>query len=112
MYEVLDGQQRLTTLTILMAVLRDYLDGEYSKSLNKTIARKGDFLLKTQGRYRIELRERDQDFFQQYIQQDNATTKLDKKVNTKTDSQSLIRDNALYILERLNEIDTEKVQTL
>ena len=112
LYEVLDGQQRLTTLTILLAVLRDYLGGDYANSIKSMLARKGDFLLQTKDRYRIELRKRDQPYFQKYIQEDGATTFLDQETEIKTDSQKNIRDNALYFIERLNEIDSSKVETL
>ena len=111
-YEVLDGQQRLTTITILLAVLRDYLGGEYANSIKGMLARQGNFLLQTKDRYRIELRKRDQSFFQKFIQEDGATNYLKQDTEFKTDSQKHIRDNAIYFIERLNEIDSNKVKTL
>ena len=111
-YEVLDGQQRLTTITILLAVLRDYLGGEYANSIKSMLARQGNFLLQTKDRYRIELRKRDQSFFQKFIQEDGATNYLKQDTEVKTDSQKHIRDNAIYFIERLNEIDPNKVKTL
>lgn len=111
-YEVLDGQQRLTTLTILLAVLRDYLGGEYGQTIKKMIVQEGNFLLKTKDQYKIELRKRDQAFFQQYIQKDKETTSLSSDTVVKTDSQRLIRDNALYFIDRLNDIDESTIKTL
>ncbi|WP_170287618.1 DUF4357 domain-containing protein [Aquibacillus halophilus] len=111
-YEVLDGQQRLTTLTILLAVLRDYLGGEYANSIKNMLARQGNFLLQTKDRYRIELRKRDQSFFQKYIQEDGATIKLKQDTEVKTDSQKYIRDNAIYFIDQLNEADSDVVKTL
>lgn len=111
-YEVLDGQQRLTTLTILIAVLRDYLGGNYYDGLNEMLKRKGNFLLNTKDRYRLELRNRDQEFFQAFIQEDHATEQLEEDTKTRTDSQRLIRNNALYFYERLNETDADKVRML
>ena len=109
-FEVLDGQQRLTTITILLAVLRDYLGGEYANSIKGMLARQGNFLLQTKDRYRIELRKRDQSFFQKFIQEDGATNYLKQDTEFKTDSQKHIRDNAIYFIERLNEIDSSKVK--
>lgn len=110
--EVLDGQQRLTTLTILLAVLRDYLGDEYAKNIKVMIAQEGNRLLQTKDQYRIELRKRDQPFFQQLIQEDGATTKIKEDTVTKTDSQKCIRENALYFINRLNNLDPSIVRTL
>ncbi|MDQ0221427.1 DUF4357 domain-containing protein [Peribacillus cavernae] len=110
--EVLDGQQRLTTLTILLAVLRDYLGDDYAKNIKVMIAQEGNRLLQTRDQYRIELRKRDQSFFQQYIQEDGATTKITEETAIKTDSQKCIRENALYFINRLNNLDPSVVGTL
>lgn len=75
-YEALDGQQRLTTLTILLAVLRDYLGDNYAESIKKMIAMQGDHVLQTKDKVRLELRNVDQYFFKTYIQNDGGTAKL------------------------------------
>lgn len=110
--EVLDGQQRLTTLTILLSVLRDYLGEDYAKNIKVLVAQEGNKLLQTKEQYRIQIRKRDQPFFQQYIQEDGATTKIKEDTDSKTDSQRCIRDNALYFINRLNNLDSEVVRTL
>ena len=89
LYEVLDGQQRLTTLTILLAVLRDYLGGEYAKTIKPMIAQEGNMFLQTKDQYRIELRKIDQSFFQHYIQEEGATTKLKENTPVKSKRQIL-----------------------
>src|SRR5699024_3591346 len=111
-YEVLDGQQRLTTLTILLAVIRDYLGGNYAESIKKMIAMEGDFLRNTEDRNRLELRRIDQDFFNEYIQKAGGTANLTDTTKVKTDSQRCIRDNALYFINRLNEENDTDVQML
>ncbi|WP_216830314.1 DUF4357 domain-containing protein [Alkalihalobacterium elongatum] len=110
--EVLDGQQRLTTLTILLSVLRDYLGDDYAKNIKVFIAQEGNKLLQTKEQYRIQLRKRDQLFFQQFIQEDGATTKIKEDTDVKTDSQRCIRDNALYFIDRLNDLGPDVVKTL
>lgn len=75
-HDVVDGQQRLVTLTILLAVLRDLLartDRELPRGLREHIE-----CTKTAGQhrgYRIELRERERDFFRQYVQEPLSTAK-------------------------------------
>lgn len=110
--EVLDGQQRLTTLTILLAVLRDYLNEDYADDIERMIVQKGSKILNTQDTFRIQLRKKDNDFFNLYIQEKGGIQKLDYNTSVKTDSQRLIRDNAIYFMDRLNELDEEVVTVL
>ncbi|MBY0053380.1 DUF262 domain-containing protein [Brevibacillus agri] len=110
--EVLDGQQRLTTLTILLAVLRDYLGDDYAAEIDDMIVQRGSKIRNIADTYRLCLRNRDSDFFKVSIQERGATQKLNADTPVKTDSQKAIRDNALYFLERLNELDPHTVKTL
>ncbi|WP_139492167.1 DUF262 domain-containing protein [Brevibacillus dissolubilis] len=112
MSEVLDGQQRLTTLTILLAVLRDYLSGEYAVEIESMIIQKGSKIRNIADTYRLRLRNRDNDFFRQYIQDKGAIQKIKENTPVKTDSQKAIRDNALYFMDRLNELDEQTIKTL
>lgn len=108
-HEVLDGQQRLTTLTILLATLRDYLGDD---SIKIMIAQEGNRLIQTKDETRLELRKRDQPFFQKYIQENKGTQSLNENTECKTDSQRLIRDNALYFSEEFNDLDPATVRVL
>ena len=93
-------------------MLRDYLGDEYAKNIKVLIAQEGNKLLQTKNQYRIELRKRDQSFFQQYIQEDGATTKIKDDTAIKTDSQKCIRENSLYFINRLNNLDPSVVRAL
>jgi uncharacterized protein with ParB-like and HNH nuclease domain len=110
--EVLDGQQRLTTLTILLSALRSYLPEEYAKEIDELIVQRGSRIRKIEDTYRLRLRKKDNDFFKKYIQERDGITKLTKQTPVKTDSQALIRDNALYYLERFNDLDESTLTTL
>jgi uncharacterized protein with ParB-like and HNH nuclease domain/integrase len=110
--EVLDGQQRLTTITILLAVLRDYLSEVYANDIEKRIVQKGDMVLNTSDTYRLRLRKKDEDFFKTYIQERGGTHKLNKKTDVKTDSQRHIRDNAIHFINCLNELDEQTLNIL
>src|SRR2546425_8947184 len=66
--QVIDGQQRLTTLTMLLAALRSLIKSEYVEGLTAFLCEKGNAITGTPKRYRLRLRERDAQFFQKYIQ--------------------------------------------
>lgn len=110
--EVLDGQQRLTTLTILLACLRDYINEEYAQEIDEMIVQKGSKIRNIPDTFRLQLRSKDNDFFRIHIQEKGATQQIHSETNIKTDSQKFIRDNALYFLERFNDIDETTIRTL
>ena len=65
---VVDGQQRLTTLTMLFCVLRELASGDAQSELDGFIREAGNRLRGTQDRFRLSLRARDKDFFQDNVQ--------------------------------------------
>lgn len=71
--EIVDGQQRLVTLTIMMAVLRDLTDHEPSRQrLGERLATPGGQPKSGAQRLRLELRNRDQPFFERTVQRPGA----------------------------------------
>lgn len=67
--DVIDGQQRLTTLTILFSVLVSNLTGKARESCNALLQESGNILAGILARPRIHLRQCDQAFFNKYIQE-------------------------------------------
>src|ERR1700744_3334701 len=66
--EVIDGQQRLTTLTILFAVLAELAeDPTLSDQFRRLISEPGDILLGREAKPRLEVRPKDRDFFRKYV---------------------------------------------
>lgn len=82
--DVIDGQQRLTTLTILLAVIAHSLsDSDDRDEFKNYINEKG---IKSQGikpKPRLKIRERDNNFFKSYIQE----LKIDELTSLKPASQ-------------------------
>ncbi|MEG4517426.1 MULTISPECIES: DUF262 domain-containing HNH endonuclease family protein [unclassified Microcoleus] len=106
--EIVDGQQRLTTLTILLAALRASLPTEHANDLTTFLYQKGSLIAGTPNRYRLNLRERDADFFKAYIQNEGGIKKL-KQLNSAElmESQKLIKENAHLFLQRFHAVGEE-----
>ncbi|MEH1905590.1 MAG: DUF262 domain-containing HNH endonuclease family protein [Nostoc sp.] len=100
--DVVDGQQRLTTLTILLSVLRSLANFESASEITEYIYQKGKKIEGKENRYRLKLRERDENFFRDYIQNENKLDELLKLDTSQlTDSQRNIQINASYFIEEL-----------
>lgn len=100
--EVIDGQQRLTTLTILLATLRATLPDKFAEALTPFLYEQGNPITGTPNRYRLKLRPRDADFFREHIQDKDGMTKLGDLASVKLpDAQRNIRVNALLFQQRL-----------
>lgn len=94
--DVVDGQQRLTTLTILLAAIRANVSQKSAEDITKLIYEEGSQILGTRDRFRLSLRERDREFFQRYIQRNEGFEKLLVLQDALSDSQRNIRDNAAF----------------
>jgi len=92
--EVVDGQQRLATLSMVLAYLRDRCEiREDASVLQRLIlpVRNGG----------VVLRASDQDFFRQYVQAPGQLAKLAQLQRTDTDAQGLLAAAAQCITETL-----------
>jgi len=111
--QIVDGQQRLTTFSILLAAIRSLTPKSFSADLNTFIYEKGNAVKGTPDRYRLILRERDKDFFQKYIQTEGGIEQLREIQQQKLpDAKKNIRDNALLYLQRLSALPKERLQRL
>lgn len=99
---VVDGQQRLTTLTLLLSAIRATVgDNELQKDITGCIYEKGSLVKSTQARYRLLLRERDRDFFRQYVQHENGLQALVQINTVLPDAQKRLRTNAQVFMDGL-----------
>src|SRR5437870_5844013 len=103
--QVIDGQQRLTTLTMLLAALRSMIKSEYVEGLTSFLCEKGNVITGTPTRYRLRLRERDAQFFQKYIQDEGGIEDLKNLHNASLpESQRNIRDNTSGFIRELQKL--------
>lgn len=100
--EVIDGQQRLTTLTILLAALTAHFSGELRTDFENYIREPGRASQGLKPKPRLALRERDRQFFAHYIQglKLNELLELDP-AQMDNESQRNVRRNAEVMLQRL-----------
>jgi len=109
--DVVDGQQRLTTLTILLAAIRACVVPERAAEVTPLIYERGSAIRGTKDRFRLTLRDRDCDFFQRYVQREEGFSNLLQLSDRLSDSQSNIRVNAQLFQARLDKLaEDERVR--
>lgn len=107
--EVIDGQQRLTTLTILLSVLRTLVPVKYARAITPYLYQEADLMAGTPNRYRVRLRDRDEEFFQKYLQDEDGIDQLETiNMSQLSDSQKNLRGNAELFLHRLQDITEQQ----
>lgn len=107
-WDVVDGQQRLITLTILLAALRATVPPDVAKSITDLIYEPESRLLGLPARFRIRPRPQDVSFLEHYVQRADGISKL-LQVNAAelSDSQRNMRDNALLYVDRFKQMDVD-----
>lgn len=104
---VVDGQQRLTTLTLLLSCIRAVVqDPAIRSGITKRIYEQGDIVSATENHYRLTLRERDRQFFRDNVQHDGGIDVLVAGEHELSDSQSRLRANARHFLGALRDLDS------
>lgn len=110
--QVIDGQQRLISLSIIFAVLRELEeDNDLSASLDGLLVESGDKLRGIAAQPRLRLRERDEEFFQTYVQQGDLEALFDlRESDCITQAQRNIYDNTRCVYDALANLHDEERQ--
>ena len=101
---VVDGQQRLSTLTMLFAVLREAMPHETmphaADDITDFLYKKGKVSLGEKNEYRLTAREEDTDFFRANIQEPGGIAQLVTSTDKLEDSRLRYRENATLLLAK------------
>lgn len=107
---IVDGQQRITTLTILFCILRELsAEKDDRDSLDLYVREQSNRYAGVEGRFRLSVRERDRDFFQNNVQKVGAVPSfLEHSPVDLPDSQQRMLDNTKYLWDNLSKLGYEQ----
>ena len=108
---VVDGQQRITTLTIMLCILRELAQNEsFRNGLHNCIGVEANPVAGIRGHYRLAVRRRDRDFFQNNIQAMGGLGEFVERDHTDlSDSRQRMFENAKHLWNALSNLsDTQR----
>lgn len=114
-YEVVDGQQRLTTLTMLFCVLRDLADIDKKKNeLHEFVAEAANSVRGTEERFRLFIRRQDNDFFQSNVQKMGRVKDFveSSPKTIRSDARKRVLESAKYLWDELSKKSEDQRQKL
>lgn len=103
---VVDGQQRITTLTIMLCILRELAtDESFKNGLHNCIGVKANPVAGIKGHYRLAVRQRDRAFFQENIQEMGALCEfVRREYPDLSDSRQRMFENAKHLRDEFSKM--------
>ena len=115
-YDILDGQQRLTTLALLLATIRDNIKVEKTKKvLQDHLFQEDDETadIPSRNRFTFNIRNEVQRFFEEYIIKENGTFNIEKALEDEQFKNNISIKNMVAVVQvikkRLEEIFGEQL---
>lgn len=105
-YDIIDGQQRLTSLAILIAVLRDMVESR-ADSLGQLIYEESDPIKGKEETVRLQIRERDREFFNKHVLTRGATVDAPDPEMGETEPEQNVLEAIKTFRKRLTEWQDE-----
>jgi len=110
--EVVDGQQRLTTLTLLLSALRANMPKAQAAEVTQLIYEKGSTILATTDHFRLTLRALDREFFKTYVQLEDGFERLIALDKQLPDAQRRMHENAVFFQGCLRKFSSQECMRL
>ena len=108
---VVDGQQRLSTLTMLFAVLREAIP-HAADDITDFLYKKGKASLGEKNEYRLIAREEDAEFFRTNVQESGGIAQLVASTDKLEDSRLRYRENATLLLAKAKALQPDDLIAL
>lgn len=110
--DVIDGQQRLTTLSLLLAVLLKALPAEDTDEMKALLYEKGSRIMGTKDRYRLQLRDRENPFYEEHVLKSADFSALEALDPAQlSDPKKRLRENLLLFRQKIDALSVEERQT-
>ncbi len=104
--EVVDGQQRLTTLAIIFAILREFAPGHLKEPLTRFLSTEQDPIRQELALPRVQVRESDRDFFETYFVKGDLAGLREQHVSVfATEGQRRMRRSADAIWDTFSDLE-------
>jgi uncharacterized protein with ParB-like and HNH nuclease domain len=108
-YEIVDGQQRLITLTMLLATLREKFPEQYRESITSRLYEPADPLNNVPAHYRLRPKQHNAEFFRAFIQNDGGIQRLLAQPHADlSEGQQNMHANVRHYWDELTQLPQER----